>query len=39
MWYKGSHWLAYWNRFGRPETKPKYDRGLDTWWYDEARMK
>lgn len=39
MWYKGSHWLAYWDRFGRPETKPKYDRGLDTWWYDEARMK
>jgi microcin C transport system substrate-binding protein len=39
MWYKGSHWLAYWNRFGRPETKPKYDRGLDTWWYDETRMK
>lgn len=39
MWYKGSHWLAYWDRFGRPETKPKYDRGLDTWWYDEARVR
>ena len=39
MWYKGTHWLAYWDRFGRPETKPKYDRGLDTWWYDETRMK
>lgn len=39
MWYKGSHWFAYWDRFGRPETKPKYDRGLDTWWYDETRVK
>ena len=39
MWYKGSHWLAYWDRFGRPETKPKYDRGLDTWWYDDSRVR
>jgi microcin C transport system substrate-binding protein len=39
-WYKGSYWLAYWDRFGRPETKPKYDRGIvDTWWYDEAKAK
>lgn len=34
-WSKASHWLAYWDKFGRPETKPKYDRGiLDTWWHD-----
>lgn len=39
-WSKGSHWLAYWDRFGRPDTKPKYDRGItDTWWYDEAKAK
>jgi microcin C transport system substrate-binding protein len=39
-WHKGSHWLAYWDKFGRPEIKPKYDRGiLDTWWYDEAKAK
>ena len=39
-WYKRSHWLAYWDKFGRPETKPKYDRGItDTWWYDEAKAK
>lgn len=37
-WYKGSYWVAYWDKFGRPQTKPKYDRGiLDTWWYDEAK--
>ncbi|MCA3561962.1 MAG: ABC transporter substrate-binding protein [Aestuariivirga sp.] len=39
-WYKGTYWVAFWDRFGRPETKPKYDRGiLDTWWYDEAKAK
>ena len=39
-WYKGTNWLAYWDKFGRPQTKPKYDRGIvDTWWYDEAKAK
>lgn len=37
-WYKGSNHVAYWDKFSRPETKPKYDRGiLDTWWFDEAK--
>ena len=37
-WYKASHSVAYWDKFGRPETKPKFDRGiLDTWWFDEAK--
>ena len=27
-WHKGSHWIAYWDMFGRPEEKPPYDRGL-----------
>lgn len=37
-WYKASHWVAYWDKFGRPDIKPKYDRGIvDTWWYDEAK--
>jgi microcin C transport system substrate-binding protein len=35
-WYKGSNTVAYWDKYSRPETKPKFDRGiLDTWWYDE----
>jgi microcin C transport system substrate-binding protein len=39
-WHKGSHWLAYWDKYDRPATKPKYDRGIiDTWWYDEAKAK
>lgn len=39
-WHKGTHWIAYWDKFGRPPIKPKYDRGIiDTWWYDEAKAK
>jgi microcin C transport system substrate-binding protein len=37
-WYKASHWIAYWNIFGRPPTKPRYARGvLETWWYDRDK--
>ena len=36
-WFKGAHWLAYWDVFGRPEEKPLYDRGVDYWWWDEAK--
>jgi microcin C transport system substrate-binding protein len=37
-WYKASHWIAYWDVFGRPATKPRYARGvLETWWYDAEK--
>jgi microcin C transport system substrate-binding protein len=37
-WYKASHWIAYWDVFGRPPTKPAYARGIpETWWYDRDR--
>jgi microcin C transport system substrate-binding protein len=37
-WYKASHWVAYWDLFGRPATKPRYARGvLETWWYDRDK--
>ncbi|HWM30233.1 MAG TPA: extracellular solute-binding protein [Methyloceanibacter sp.] len=37
-WYKASHHVAHWDKYARPETKPRFDRGiLDTWWYDEAK--
>lgn len=37
-WYKASHALAYWNKFAKPATKPKYDPGiLDTWWFEPAK--
>ncbi|MEM9590237.1 MAG: extracellular solute-binding protein [Pseudomonadota bacterium] len=36
-WYKPSHTIAYWDKFGRPDTKPDFDRGiLDTWWSKDA---
>ncbi len=37
-WYKPSHFIAYWNRFSRPQFKPKYIRGIiDTWWFDAEK--
>jgi len=37
-WYKASHWLAYWDVFGRPAAKPRYARGIpETWWYDRDK--
>ncbi|HEV3242195.1 MAG TPA: extracellular solute-binding protein [Methyloceanibacter sp.] len=37
-WYKASNSIAYWDKFSRPETKPRFDRGiLDTWWYDGTK--
>jgi microcin C transport system substrate-binding protein len=38
QWYKGTHHVAYWNRFDRPEVKPKFARGMiDTWWYNPEK--
>jgi microcin C transport system substrate-binding protein len=37
-WYKASHWIAYWDVFGRPAAQPRYFRGIpDTWWYDPVK--
>jgi microcin C transport system substrate-binding protein len=37
-WYKPSHWLAYWDTFGRPESQPRYAWGIpETWWYDHEK--
>ena len=39
-WYKPSNNVAYWDKFSRPEVKPRFDRGiLDTWWFDEAQAR
>ncbi|TAL32475.1 MAG: ABC transporter substrate-binding protein [Alphaproteobacteria bacterium] len=30
--------VAYWDKFGHPETTPKYGLGVpDTWWYDKEK--
>lgn len=40
QWYKGAHQIAFWDKFGWPETKPKYARGaLETWWFDSEKAK
>jgi microcin C transport system substrate-binding protein len=37
-WYKASHWICYWDLFGRPAGKPRYARGIpETWWYDREK--
>jgi microcin C transport system substrate-binding protein len=34
-WYKPSHWIAYWDVFGRPTAQPRFARGIpETWWHD-----
>lgn len=38
QWSKASHTIAWWDRFGRPETKPPFARGVvDRWWRDAER--
>jgi microcin C transport system substrate-binding protein len=38
-WYKPAHWLAYWDGYSRPATKPRYARGApETWWYDRDKL-
>ncbi len=38
QWFKASHFVAYWDKFGRPETKARFSLGfLDTWWVDPVR--
>ena len=40
QWYKASHWIAYWDVFGRPERQPRYFRGIpDTWWAGADKAK
>jgi len=40
QWYKASHWIAYWDVFGRPERQPRYFRGIPaTWWADPDKAK
>jgi microcin C transport system substrate-binding protein len=41
QWYRASHWIAYWDVFGRPVVKgPRYERGIpETWWHDAEKAK
>ncbi len=37
-WFKGSHWIAYWDVFGFPADKPPFDRGTDYWWFEQEKF-
>lgn len=40
MWYRNSDWIAYWDQFSRPETKPRFTSGAPwTWWHDAEKAK
>ena len=38
-WFKGEHWVAYWDVFDHPATKPPYTRGVDFWWWNEEKFR
>ncbi|MEX0623297.1 extracellular solute-binding protein [Saccharospirillum sp.] len=33
-WHIGAYRVAYWNKFARPDTRPRYALGSSTWWLD-----
>jgi microcin C transport system substrate-binding protein len=38
QWYRPYHYVATWDKFGRPAVKPRYERGIiHTWWFDTER--
>lgn len=37
QWHIRTDRVAWWDRFGRPEGKPAYGVGFDSWWVDPAR--
>ncbi len=37
-WHLRAFWVAFWDKFGRPERSPRYGLGFpDSWWVDPAR--
>jgi microcin C transport system substrate-binding protein len=37
QWHSPVFRVAYWDKFGRPATAPKYALGFDTWWVDPGK--
>ena len=37
QWHNRAFWIAFWDRFGRPERNPRYGLGFNSWWVDPAR--
>jgi microcin C transport system substrate-binding protein len=36
-WHSRVFRVAFWDKFDRPATPPRYGLGFDTWWVDPAR--
>ena len=36
-WHINADRVLWWDKFGRPEIKPRYTVGVYTWWYDEVK--
>lgn len=40
QWRKGTHWVAMWDMFGRPPTKPDYAFPVErTWWFEAEKAR
>jgi len=37
QWHVGYYRVAYWDKFGMPETRPRYSLGTNTWWLDTPK--
>lgn len=38
MWFKAETWIASWDEFSRPETRPRFGSGAPwTWWHDPEK--
>lgn len=38
QWHLPEIWVAYWNKFGRPDKQPDYiGVDIDSWWVDPAK--
>jgi microcin C transport system substrate-binding protein len=38
QWHLPADRIAYWNKFSRPEKKPKYGVGFASWWIDKGKL-
>ena len=37
QWHIAKYRVAYWKKFSRPKTVPRYSLGFNTWWIDPAK--
>ncbi|KJY84001.1 antibiotic ABC transporter substrate-binding protein [Vibrio galatheae] len=37
QWHYSNYRVATWDKFERPEVRPEYDLGIDTWWVSQEK--